>query len=595
MTTNPAQLMKSLKSLLIAAAVAAACWQTAAQEAEEPATEPVVATDSEVTDTAATEPVEEAAAVEDEADAPIAPPAEEADIDAATAEEAGENVDAESVDEADAEMAEDEGDEVMPLIVIDNAPLTDVIKTLARQARLNFMFDPRITAGLDRAGQPVIHPDISIRFENVTAYQALEAVLSNHDLEIVPNETTRIARISYVNPQALPPLLTEVIQLKYAPVTNMVQVIPSTFVDKRGQVIGDARSSKLVVVATEADLKKVHALLDQLDIAPRQVLIEANILETSKNPKSVKGIDWSGTLEAQRFSFGNGTTEGTITRPGGTTSSTTTLPSGRSVTTTSTTDSIESLVTTVGNGGLSLDTASGFSPSTAFLSADGVHAVLSFLNKQNDTKVVATPRTVTMDNEEATLEVTRAFPILEITPGSANSPAGSSITYTNLGTILRVTPRISANSNIALKVIPEVSNIDGKDQQVINGEINQANIYAIRKMHTSVVIPSGNTLVMGGLINDTITKGYTKVPVLGDIPGLGRIFRSDSKERNRQNLLIFITPTVVTDADFQPAESNFLSTKQVGPPPEELLTPWDSARPYQWNKQYWNEEIPDDF
>ena len=590
--------MKSLKSLLIAAAVAAACWPIMAQEAEEPATEPAVVTDSETTDAAPTETVEEAPAAEEEAaetDAPIAEPDAEADVEVTPAEDVGEDVDAEPADEADAELEEDEGDEIMPLIVIDNAPLTDVIKTLARQARLNFMFDPRITAGLDRAGQPVIHPDISIRFENVTAYQALEAVLSNHDLEIVPNETTKIARISYVNPQALPPLLTEVIQLKYAPVTNMVQVIPSTFVDKRGQVIGDARSSKLVVVATETDLKKVHELLTQLDIAPRQVLIEANILETSKNPKSVKGIDWSGTLEAQRFSFGNGNTEGTITRPGGTTSSTTTLPSGRTVTTTSTAQSIESLVTTVGNGGLSMDTANGFSPSTAFLNANGVHAVLSFLNKQNDTKVVATPRTVTMDNEEATLEVTRAFPIFEITPGSANSPAGASITYTNLGTILRVTPRISANSNIALKVVPEVSNIDGQDQQVINDTINQANIYAIRKMHTSVVIPSGNTLVMGGLINDTITKGYTKVPVLGDIPGLGRMFRSDSKERNRQNLLIFITPTVVTDADFQPAESNFLSTKQVGPPPEELLTPWDSARPYKWNKQYWNEEIPDDF
>src|SRR5678815_3302457 len=102
--------------------------------------------------------------------------------------------------------------------------------------------------------------------------------------------------------------------------------------------------------------------------------------------------------------------------------------------------------------------SSGLYPPLGFLNADGVSAVLSFLNKDTDTEVVATPRAVTLDNQLAVLSVTRAFPIFQVTPGSANSPAGATVTYTNLGAILYVTPRIAADNNISLKVTPEVSN-----------------------------------------------------------------------------------------------------------------------------------------
>jgi general secretion pathway protein D len=192
---------------------------------------------------------------------------------------------------------------------------------------------------------------------------------------------------------------------------------------------------------------------------------------------------------------------------------------------------------------------------------------------------------VTLDNQTAQLSITRAFPIFLITPGSANSPAGAQITYTNLGTILNVTPRIAADNNISLKVVPEVSNIDSVDRQVINGEVSTANIYAIRRIETHVMIPSGNTLVMGGLINDTKTKSYSKVPLLGDIPGLGLAFRREGKTRNKSNLLIFITPTIVEDDAFHmtASGSEFLKTR-VSEKPEPEETAWDSGKPHDWTK-----------
>jgi general secretion pathway protein D len=136
-----------------------------------------------------------------------------------------------------------------------------------------------------------------------------------------------------------------------------------------------------------------------------------------------------------------------------------------------------------------------------------------------------------------------------------------------------------------MDIIPEVSNIDSVDKQTLNGTVNTANIYAIRKIETRVMIPSGNTLVMGGLINDTKNKQFTKVPILGDIPVIGLAFRKESKSRNKQNLLIFITPTIVEDDAYHPTTSGeeFLNTRIVEKPEVEESA-WDSGKPHDWSK-----------
>ena len=211
--------------------------------------------------------------------------------------------------------------------------------------------------------------------------------------------------------------------------------------------------------------------------------------------------------------------------------------------------------------GLLADTAGGFNPATAFLDADGVSAALSFLNTSADAKILSTPRAVTLDNETATLSVTEATPIFNTTAGTQGSPGGSTVNYTNLGTILEVTPRISANDTINLHVVPQLSAYNSTVTKTVSGEENQADVFDERLIDTRVLIPSGNTLVMGGLVSDSSTVGNTKVPLLGDIPGLGWLFRQESKTQNKKNLIIFITPTIVRDEDFQPTQTDFLKNK----------------------------------
>ena len=251
---------------------------------------------------------------------------------------------------------------------------------------------------------------------------------------------------------------------------------------------------------------------------------------------------------------------------------------------------INNLVT---SPGLLVDTAHGFNPTTAFLNADGVNAALSFLNTSADAKVLSTPRAVTLDNQEAVLSVTTAQPIFLTTAGTQGSPGGSQVTYTNLGTILHVTPRISANNTINLHVVPEVSDLGGTITKTVSGQINQADFFDIRRIDTRVLIPSGNTLVMGGLVSDNSSVGNTKVPIMGDIPGLGWLFRQEAKTQNKRNLLIFITPTIVQDEDFQPTQTDFLKTKANDKPSADFSA-WDSGTPQDWSKLIHNKSLNDD-
>jgi type II secretory pathway component GspD/PulD (secretin) len=465
---------------------------------------------------------------------------------------------------------------VLP-IQFQDVPITTAIENLARLANINYLLDPKIGYGQpDQNGQIKPEPTISVRWENVSARQALLAVLDNYNLELVEEPKTKIARITIRNPNAPPPLITRVIQLKYASVSNIEMAVQSTLTDKRSRVVPDSRTSQLVVVATESEQDAVDTLVEQLDKPTRQVLIETRLMEVSSSPHTTKGLDWSGTLSAQNISFGNGSTF--IVPPS---AGTTTVGPGGAITTTPPTPGLLSGI--IGNPALMWNSSSGWNPSTFFLNADGVKAVLSFLNNDADAQTIATPRVVTLDNTLAHIEVTRAEPIFATTAGTQGSPGGSQVNYTNLGTILDVTPRISANDYIWLTVIPEVSSVFGTVTKIVAGVENQADEYDVRKVKTQVLIPNANTLVMGGFIKDNTKNLYTKVPLMGDIPLLGLAFRSENKGLEKDNLLIFITPTIVKDDDFQPTSTKFLQSSPLAPPPPmNAKSPWNSSKPYDW-------------
>jgi len=471
----------------------------------------------------------------------------------------------------------------IPQIKFSDVPITTAIENLARLANINFMLDPKIGYGQpDANGQIKPEPTLSIRWENITAENALLALLDNYSLQLIHDKHTGIDRITMKDPTAPPPLFTKVLQLKYASVSNMIDAAKSVLLDKRSQVLTDPRTSQLVVVGTDNEQLAVEALINQLDKPTRQVLIETRLVEISSNPKTKKGVDWTGTLNAQNVNFGNGTMSGTwnTSFPGtssGTDGAHSPMPSGNSQSGT--------LANAIGGGGFSWNTKSGMTPNIGFLNADGLSVVMSFLNASSEAQVVSTPRVVTLDNGTAHIAVTRTYPIFQVSAGTANTSGGSSVTYSNVGTVLDVTPRISANDYIWLRVLPDVSSFFGNFSATVGKDVYQAPQFDHRTIATEVMIPNSNTLVIGGLVQDNPHADYTKVPLLGDVPGLGWFFRSESKEMSKDNLLIFITPTIVKDTDFQTSQSgDFLKSKTL--PTKEPMDPktaWDSPVPKgQW-------------
>ena len=478
------------------------------------------------------------------------------------------------------------GGEVMPLIVIEDAPLPDAIRNLARQANINMVFDPAILQGVpgpDNKPQPP--PNVSFRFENVTARQALQALLENHKLQLVEDPKTHIARVTTKDPAAQEPLIPRVITLKYySQPTNMIPIIKAAFTTPRSQALADPRTGQIVVLATQRELDSIEQTIAKLDVAPNQILIEARFIETVKNPKTGKGINWRNTFEANTVRFGN--------------NSFYTLPPKAPTKEEPFFPGIKSGVLVPSpNPTTILSTSGGFGP-MGFLNSDGLNAVVSFFNSDSSTETVATPRAVALEGVPTELSVIQNIPILEEQQGANTGgtvqpntvkpnyevKVGETI-INEVGTKLIVTPRIYGTTNVFLDLKPEISQQGPKITQTLSDKTSEGLTFERRKIHTSAMVPNGMTLVLGGLTRDFNSKDKTKVPILGDIPAVGRAFRSDAKERQKTELLMFVTPTILSGNDFvaSPEARDFLKQKPVDKPDAPWAT-WDSADPKDWTK-----------
>jgi type IV pilus assembly protein PilQ len=194
---------------------------------------------------------------------------------------------------------------------------------------------------------------------------------------------------------------------------------------------------------------------------------------------------------------------------------------------------------------------------TALFSADDFKIILSALQTQTDVKIVSNPTIVTLNNNEATINVGESDPI----PNYAfNQQTGSfevnGFTYKDIGIILKVTPQVNARGFIKLTLAPEVSQKNG----TLQFGAAQLPIIATRKAVTQVSLKDGFTMGIGGLLSTQTTKGQSKVPVLGSIPVMGRLFRSDNRNIQTTNLIIFITAKTVS-ADGAPLEQLFDSSR----------------------------------
>jgi type IV pilus assembly protein PilQ len=345
--------------------------------------------------------------------------------------------------------------------------------------------------------------------------------------------------------ERLEPLRTQSFQLNYARAADMVVQLRGTavgagavggvtrFLSERGSVIAEPRTNQLFVTDTAKKLNEVQELLSKLDIPVRQVLIEARIVEASDTFGRSLGVRLGGSdLRGVRggdagYSIGNGNRVA-IGGSYDAVSSTTTESSN--VMTTTNTSFVN--LPAAGQGGYS---ASSFALSIFNSAANRfLNLEISALEADGKGKVVSSPRVITADQTKALIEQGTEFPYQQ-----ATSSGATSVAFRKANLKLEVTPQITPEGNIILELD---INKDSKGETTAQG-------IAINTKHikTQVLVENGGTVVIGGIFELTESDSEAKVPVLGDIPVMGNLFKTKSKSVNKQEMLVFITPKMVSD------------------------------------------------
>ncbi|HVS51894.1 MAG TPA: secretin N-terminal domain-containing protein [Opitutaceae bacterium] len=415
------------------------------------------------------------------------------------------------------------------------------------------------------------------------------------------------------------PVTTEVFLINYARAADILPTITSLVDPAKGKIVVDGRSNSLVITERPTRMSRIRPIIEQLDRATDQVMIETKFVEVNNSDIKNIGVNWSslggyqlgaGNLaesltrnRGQNGSDGSTTNNtNTVNNTNGTTnqnqqtntsnnSNTITSTNGVPVATSTTgttgtltsTGGVNATATNTVNDTLTLlnsltNTADTTRQITALFTASQFNIVLSALQTLNDVKIVSNPTIVTLNNTEASINIGESDPLPNYTfnPQTGTQEV-SGFSYKDIGIILKVTPQVNSRGFIKLTLAPEVSQKNG----TLSFGAAQLPIIATRKATTTVSLKDGYTMGIGGLISTSVTKGGNKVPLLGSVPIVGRLFRSDTTNTGVTNLIIFITAKTLS-AEGAPVEQVFESgrVRQLELRREDLPGYRDGSSPY---------------
>ncbi len=305
-------------------------------------------------------------------------------------------------------------------------------------------------------------------------------------------------------------------------------------------VEADTETNALLITADVAVLPTLLAVVEKLDIRRAQVLVEAIIVELEGDDDEALGIQWlfqsdSGGIGAS--SLGDGILGSVAAGILGTEETNRFDEDGNLIESTSTTNEAELGSALAGNRG-QLFGVGKQTDNSSFL------VLLNALEQHTGSNILSTPNLLTMDNHEATITVGQNVPFVTgsfSSTGNASTPQNpfQTIERQNVGITLTVTPQVNEGDSVVLTIVQEVSSLTGATVQASDVITNE------RKIETQVMAKDGEIVVLGGLIRDNFQESKQRVPFLGSIPGLGRLFRNESSNVSKTNLVVFIRPTVI--------------------------------------------------
>lgn len=287
-------------------------------------------------------------------------------------------------------------------------------------------------------------------------------------------------------------------------------------------VTADKATNSLIIMASPEDYERVTSIIERLDIKRKQVYVEAAIVEMSLDKTRELGIEWRTTENPS--ATGYTIAGGTLLAPGG------------------------AGITSFSQNPLSVSGfvvagVKGFLPDGTTLN---VGALLRAFQADTDVNILSTPNILTLDNQEAKIIVGQNVPFITGTSQTAGGNVQATIERKDVGIQLKITPHTTESDLIRLDLYQEISSLAGS---VPVGTDQEVPITNKRSAETSVVVRNNETVVIGGLIRDDLTVTERKVPLLGDLPILGYLFRYQSRQKAKTNLILFLTPHIIRDSE----------------------------------------------
>src|SRR5438445_6857617 len=391
-----------------------------------------------------------------------------------------------------------------------------VLRLLARQAKINVVVSDAVTG------------TVTMRLEDVTALQAISIIVKAKGLFMDKIDTVYYTKTAAE--RTAEPTETDNYQFSYARAKDISPLVASQLASKDPPQI-DERTNTIFFRETRSNIDNIRKMLVQIDKPTKQVMIEARLVEVTADPIQAYGINWAGTVGSasapKTVTYGNPIAAGSP------------IPGGNPPT--------SGFALGNPNNNNFFGSLGHLIPSQfAILSVPQFSATLQALNEDSGAEFLANPRVVTADNQQAKIEIIRNQPVPQLNFNEQNAQTVFGGFQDKLfGNKLLVRPSINKDNYITLSVKPEISNKVGDQPFDFQGAHVTSPIIDTRSLDSNVLIKSGDTLAIGGLLQDEVSKNRTKVPLLGDVPMVGYLFQSKVSQRVKRNLLVFVTPTII--------------------------------------------------
>lgn len=401
------------------------------------------------------------------------------------------------------------GDQDVEILPLEHASASEVVKVVMsliqdnkNSGKTSALLIPKLVAD-ERTNSVVVSGEPIAR-------ERVKEIVKKLDMEQATVGNTKVYYLRYANATDVLETLTGVSKAISSEGQNSTKSVSSNKIN----IYADEATNSIIVNADPGYIKEIETIIRKLDIRRAQVLVEALIVEITDDTSAQLGIQWGNTNGAisQSTSAGQGQ-----------------MP-------------VSSMFDSDGNAAIS-NIASGINGLGVGFYRGNWFGLLTMMQSDSRNDVLSTPSIITLDNEEAEFNVGQEVPVKTGTQSTTDSTNRyDTIERKTVGTKLKFVPQINEGDSVLLTLEQEVSSVEASSKNNTNGET-----FNVRTIKNSVLVKSGETVVLGGLMDKKTVETVSKVPLLGDIPIIGELFKQTSSSYSKRNLMVFIKPIILRD------------------------------------------------